>query len=676
MKFVNFSRSNCLLWIFLFLGFGSFFFSLTRSLPEVWSLRTQKVEGEVIEIVKRGEEGQILIRDDRGQKLRVFVSWKEDDTLLIGDILSVTGTMTSPSTSTIPYGFSYRNYLWYHREKVVFYADNYEKIGVTRDFFLGIRRFVQETISERKNAPFLSLCLLGDDSYLDSSVIESYHLNGISHLFVISGMHFSVLFLLLSKFFQKLSLSQTIRFFLTSFFLFVYLFFLNFPPSSFRAFCFLELRFFSETFSLSLTKRQVYFFTMAFFLCFHPFFFFDLGFQFSMILSFFFLFSPNSKLSFSLLPFFAGLPLSLLSFSHVNFLSLVWNLFFIPFVTFFFFPIQLFSFFCPFLSSFCLWLGTITSEVSLFLSHLSFLTISFPHPPVLWILCYYLFLFFFLQKRRKKFFFLLLFFLLFFLYYKTTFFPSTYFLMIDVGQGDCLLFHSENHTMLLDTGGLVYEENHSLYYETIKPLLESLGIRRLDALVLSHGDYDHVGEALLLIQDFPISQVYFNTNAFSPLEEEIRLSLDKEKIPYRSLDQKETFSIGKFSFTSLHALNASENASSTVLFGHYQAYSFLLMGDATIETEAYLMNHYTFPPLLFLKVGHHGSNTSSSSSFIHSLDIQYALISVGRKNRYGHPSQEVLDTLSENPIFRTDLDGSVKITFWKNHYRLTTFPPL
>ena len=243
--------------------------------------------------------------------------------------------------------------------------------------------------------------------------------------------------------------------------------------------------------------------------------------------------------------------------------------------------------------------------------------------------------------------------------------------MIDVGQGDALLFHSNNHTMLLDTGGLSYDATHTLYHQKIKPLLESLGIRHLDVLTLSHGDYDHVGEALSLLQDFSVSHVYFNGNAFSNLEEEIREFLLQQKIPFSILERNDSFSIGDFSFTTLSSSGSSENASSIVLFGTCRGNSFLLMGDASSETEREVMHHYSFPPLLFLKVGHHGSDTSSSSSFIHSLDIQYSLISVG--HRYGLPKEEVLEVLKDSQIYRTDWDGSIEIRFYGHRYQIQTY---
>ena len=89
------------------------------------------------------------------------------------------------------------------------------------------------------------------------------------------------------------------------------------------------------------------------------------------------------------------------------------------------------------------------------------------------------------------------------------------------------------------------------------------------------------------------------------------------------------------------------------------------MGDAGAEVEEDLLKEYNLKDIDILKVGHHGSKTSSSKKFINSINPKYSIISVGENNSYGHPNKEVLDNLANSIIYRTDLDGSVKFTFTK-----------
>ena len=99
------------------------------------------------------------------------------------------------------------------------------------------------------------------------------------------------------------------------------------------------------------------------------------------------------------------------------------------------------------------------------------------------------------------------------------------------------------------------------------------------------------------------------------------------------------------------------------------------MGDAGVERERDILKKYNLGNIDFLKVGHHGSNTSSSKEFIKSINPKYSLISVGKNNRYGHPKEEVLEVLKNSKIYRTDLDGSIEIKLNKSNYKIRTCSP-
>ena len=99
------------------------------------------------------------------------------------------------------------------------------------------------------------------------------------------------------------------------------------------------------------------------------------------------------------------------------------------------------------------------------------------------------------------------------------------------------------------------------------------------------------------------------------------------------------------------------------------------MGDAGIKREKDILEKYNIEDINFLKVGHHGSKTSSSEEFINEINPKYSIISVGKNNRYGHPNKEVLENLKESKIYRTDEDGSIEIKLNKNGYKIRTCPP-
>ena len=101
----------------------------------------------------------------------------------------------------------------------------------------------------------------------------------------------------------------------------------------------------------------------------------------------------------------------------------------------------------------------------------------------------------------------------------------------------------------------------------------------------------------------------------------------------------------------------------------------MFMGDASSTTEKEILNRYNLPDIDVLKVGHHGSKTSSSKTFINEINPRYSVISVGKNNRYGHPNKEVLNNLEQSKIYRTDQDGSIMFKIKNNKLKIETYSP-
>ena len=189
-----------------------------------------------------------------------------------------------------------------------------------------------------------------------------------------------------------------------------------------------------------------------------------------------------------------------------------------------------------------------------------------------------------------------------------------------------------------------------------------------------HGDADHMGEAINLVDNFKVEKVIFNCGEFNDLEKELIKVLDKKKISYyKKLSELSVFN-NKLYFLNTSIYN-NENDNSNVLYFNYNNYQFLFMGDASIEKEKDILNEYSIEDIDFLKVGHHGSDTSSSKEFIDIMNPNYSIISVGKNNRYGHPNKEVLNNLSDSKIYRTDQDGGIMFKIKKNKLRIETYSP-
>ena len=119
----------------------------------------------------------------------------------------------------------------------------------------------------------------------------------------------------------------------------------------------------------------------------------------------------------------------------------------------------------------------------------------------------------------------------------------------------------------------------------------------------------------------------------------------------------------------------NENDNSSVIYTKLNNHKLLFMGDAGIEVEEDLIEKYNLQNIDVLKVGHHGSKTSSGKEFINEINPKYGVISVGKNNRYGHPNDSVLDNLENSKIYRTDIDGSILFKIKNNKLKIETCSP-
>ena len=186
-----------------------------------------------------------------------------------------------------------------------------------------------------------------------------------------------------------------------------------------------------------------------------------------------------------------------------------------------------------------------------------------------------------------------------------------------------------------------------------------------------HGDYDHMGEAINLVENFKVGKVIFNCGEYNELETELIKVLDKKKIKYYSCIKELNIDNNLYFLQTKEYDN--ENDNSNVIYTELNGYKFMFMGDASRTTEKEIMSKYNLPNIDVLKVGHHGSKTSTSKMFVNKVYPKYSIISVGKNNRYGHPNKEVLNIIDNSKIYRTDIDGSVMFNLKNN--KIETYSP-
>ncbi len=243
-----------------------------------------------------------------------------------------------------------------------------------------------------------------------------------------------------------------------------------------------------------------------------------------------------------------------------------------------------------------------------------------------------------------------------------------YLLTLDVDEGDSLILKNDNKTVLIDTGGKVgktYSDNTINY-------LKSEGIRRLDYMILTHGDYDHMGEAINIINNYKVDNVIINCGTINELEQDLINVLKKKNIKHYSCVKELKVNDIKLEFLNTKSYD-NENDNSSVIYTVINNNQILFMGDASSTKEQDIISKYNLSNIDILKVGHHGSNTSSSNYFINKIKPKYSLISVGKNNKYGHPNREVLNNLNNSKIYRTDINGSIFINL--SNLKLLSFSP-
>ena len=183
-----------------------------------------------------------------------------------------------------------------------------------------------------------------------------------------------------------------------------------------------------------------------------------------------------------------------------------------------------------------------------------------------------------------------------------------------------------------------------------------------------------MGEAINLVNNFKVEKVIFNCGEFNDLEQELIKVLDKKKIPYYSCIKELNIDNNKLYFLQTKEYD-NENDNSNVIYTELNGYRFMFMGDASITTEKEILDKYDLPDIDALKVGHHGSRTSSSKEFIDEINPKYSIISVGKNNRFRHPNKEVLNTLKDSKIYRTDENGSIMFKIKNNKLKIELCNP-
>ena len=561
--------------------------------------------------------------------------------------------------------FNYYKYLKNKNININILIHKISLVQKTKNPLYIIKNKIYRYIDSKKTSKYMKAFILGNNE-IDKEYKKIYQKLGINHLFAISGMHISIFTMLFLKLFKLLKIDEDKRYILVSIILVFYMFLTSFSASITRAGVFFILLAINKIYYFYIKPINVLLLTVSLILFINPYFVLDIGFIYSSLISFFLIVYSNyledlsyfkSLLFVSIISLIVSFPITIYLNFEINILSFIFNLFYVPFVSIIFFPLLLINLILPidFLISFLIFIMEYISKLVINFS--IFLTFK---KIFIFVIFYYLLILLFTFTKFKKIV-ISLFIGLVLLHSNINYlYHHSNLYMIDISQGDSFLLYDNYEAILIDTGG-VFKSKTNQTEDILIPLFKSLGIKKINKIIITHGDFDHLGNSYSLVDKFKVDKVYFNHNSYNKNELRLIEQLKKKKIDYEKMNSIKT---KNFYLENLNYMNTdNENDASLVINIRYKNKYMLFMGDASIKTEKYLLNTYNFSNIDVLKVGHHGSITSTSEEFLKEIRPKIGLISCALVNKFKHPSNEVIKRLKKYNItlYQTRYDGGVKI---------------
>jgi len=532
---------------------------------------------------------------------------------------------------------------------------------------------------------------LGDTRYLSHNELAELKTLGIYHLYAISGSHVALLTVQLLFVFKRLYLPLIYSTGAIIALLPVYALLTGFSPSVLRASLFIALYMMLKRWGMTLLDSLALSFII--FLLYDIHLINDIGFQLSYMISFVLvftdrLFDKKSPLVIFLMTTFiaqlSSFPVILLHFNTIQWSGLITNLLFVPFFNILMFPActllllmtMIFNAHPPVVFNMLSILFTINDHLVAFFSALNMGETVIANQQGI---CYIIVAAFFYYavaigyRSVVKSMAAMLIYCLLIVGWSQLQVPHDSITFVDVGQGDSTIIESKRHVMVIDTGGKMQfddapwkqrRKQSTIAEFSIIPMLTERGYQQIDYLLLTHPDQDHFGEAVELLQRFDVKNLILNPEAAGAEKYKETIAV-AEKRQTRVIDVRRLTSLtvgnAQVSVMNSDYQSAEENDSSVITTVKLGQRRYLLMADLPIAREESVMQ--LCRSIDVLKVGHHGSDTSTSDALLDCIQPQLAVISAGRNNRFGHPHESVIQRLQQRHIqvMSTQQQGKIEI---------------
>ena len=639
-----------------------------------------------------------------------------------GDTLWMSGILIIPEYPTNPGQFNYRQYL--HQKGITSILVKGEINRFSKGpwsfgrSFANWRLYAAETINKYVDEPFSGIVkglIIGDRLDIDEDIKKRFMDIGIVHILAVSGLHVGYIYLILSLSGMILRMPPKAVFIFISIGLILYMGLTGFTVSVVRAGIMAILYSWGKMREKNMNPWNIVIFSAIFVLYLNPTQYNSPGFllSYGAVSGILFSFSRLVKLL-CLVPFIKSARSNkyirgLIDIILVTISAQVGTL--IPSSLFFHtIPVWgiLANLFIVFLSGIAVISGILTvitnilpdiipdlfgeaawftlfvmNHISLFISDLPFRHIYLGEIPFILMCFIFISLLLWISSINKNSMKLAIFSTLLilniFIWKSMIYIDSVKFWFLDVGQGDACVIIDGKNTILIDAGYAGFGKDYGKF--AIIPFLKSEGINQLDLAVMTHPHADHIGGFRSILEDITIKTFWDTHNDYqSSLYNAIKVKCSEKNIPIDYPNPGNIYQIGRIKITILYpneSLSKSVhniNNASIVFRIDVDNDSFLFTGDMEKEGERFLYNLDEIKKVDLIKLGHHGSITSSTEKLCEEVRAKFGIVSLGKNNKYGHPSTVILERWKavNTHLYRTDLKGAILVESDGNGLRLST----
>ena len=635
------------------------------------------LQGVVTSVKEKTKSNQVIVRSN---KLK-YIFYDDKKTLKIGDYIEVSGNLTQGDTNHIPLLFNYQRYLKENNIKGIIKDITYEKIKTSVTIYTIHQKVLNYFNFHFKGQTrgFLKALLIGDKTSLGEELIEEISSVGIGHLFVISGLHMNVLQKIVEKLLKYLKVPSKFHTTIIIVFFLLYFMITLYLVSILRVLLIYVLSKINKKAILNLTTLDIYTISITMILIVNPYYLMNYSFILTFIISTsLVVISPLLKykkikgfilnnLIMSINSILVTIPIIVHINPSINTLSIIYNLFYIPFVTYILLPFSLIATIFNFLSPVYELIVTAFSKVTSFLSVVKIgelrLSTSSEIFPIIFYSLFLIIVILFLSnsKIKKKIIAGVTMASLIFIWSNSANLnlnDQIYFLDLPVGDSTLIVKAFNSANILIDTGEDINND--------LDLFLKKKGIKRLDFVIISHSDSDHNGRLHALIKDFKIKNIVISS--YDTITEKIcQDALYNGNIIKVKKGSSITYKNINFQVLSPSKKHTSPNNDSIVMKVNIFDKTILMTGDMEKEIENELLKEYKEIVVDIYKVPHHGSYTSSTTDFLNKLNYEYAVCMNGYRNTFGFPNNKVVTRYDQSKLLVTK--DYTTIIFQKKWYQ-------